>query len=194
MTKIAVFASGSGSNLEALLQAVKAGRLAAKIELVVCDKPGAYCLKRAALWGVPYLVFDPAGFASKAGYEKLIWETLKPLGVQYLILAGYLRLIGPTLLERYPKRIINIHPSLLPQFPGLDAIGQALAAGVNESGVTIHYVDQGIDTGPIIAQKKVVLSPAETRASLEAKIHRLEHRLYPEVLQRIFQSEGGELC
>lgn len=194
MTKIAVFASGNGSNLEALLRAVKENRLQAQIQLVVCDRPGAYCLKRAALWQVPYLVFDPACFPNKAYYEKMIKEKLELLEVEYLVLAGYMRLIGPTLLERFPRQIINIHPSLLPQFPGKDAVGQALTAGVAESGVTIHYVDEGIDTGPIIAQEKVTLSPNETRASLEAKIHELEHRLYPQVLQHVFESEGGVPC
>ncbi len=119
----------------------------------------------------------------------MIAERLAQLKVEYLILAGYMRIIGPTLLERYPRRIINIHPSLLPLFPGKDGIGQALAAGAQESGVTVHFVDAGVDTGPVIAQEKVAIAADETRESLAEKIHRIEHRLYPRVLQDLLKDK-----
>ncbi len=186
MTNIAVFASGQGSNLQALIDAIAQGYLRANLALVVCDCPGAYCLVRAKNSGIPSFVFNPRDYSKKAHYEQIIKEKLDSLNVEFLILAGYMRLIGPTLLDHYPQRIINIHPSLLPLFPGKDAIGQALAAGVGVTGVTVHYVDEGMDTGPIITQEQVYLEQDETRDSLEQKIHALEHRLYPQVLQNIF--------
>ncbi len=188
MRKIAVFASGNGSNLQAIIDSIERGELNASLELVVCDRIGAYSLERAARAGIPSFAFNPRDFTCKADYELVIAERLGALKIEYLVLAGYMRIIGPTLLQRYPKRIINIHPSLLPLFPGIDGIGQALAAGVKETGVTIHFVDEGIDTGPIIAQERVAIATDETRESLAEKIHRLEHRLYPRVLQNLLKN------
>ena len=193
MTKIAVFASGQGSNLQALIDAIEAGQLEADIALVVCDRPGAYCLTRATNGNIPTLVFNPRSYGNKADYESMIQNKLQELGVEYLVLAGYMRLIGPTLLDSYPQRIINIHPSLLPLFPGKDGIGQALASGVKVTGVTIHYVDEGMDTGPIIAQRVVIVSENETRESLEKKIHAVEHRLYPQVLQEVLRKRRSKM-
>jgi phosphoribosylglycinamide formyltransferase-1 len=193
MTNIAVFASGNGSNLQALIDAIGRGALEAQIKLVVCDRPGAYCLTRASQARLPSFMFYPQKYQSKAVYEELILRQLRERDVEYIVLAGYMRLIGPTLLEAFPQRIINIHPSLLPSFPGKDAIGQALAAGVTLTGVTIHYVDEGIDTGPIIAQWPVFIDPGETRESLEEKIHAVEHELYPKVLQEIFSKRRENL-
>lgn len=186
MTKIAVFASGQGSNLQALIDASAKGELPARIELVVSDSRGCYALTRAEEAAIETLVLRPADYGSRSHYEAVILEKLLELKIEYLVLAGFMRLIGPTLLERYPERIINIHPSLLPLFPGKDAIGQALAAEVTETGVTIHYVDEGMDTGPIIAQERIPVNPGEDRRSLEGRIHALEHRLYPKVLKQIF--------
>lgn len=192
MIKIAVFASGHGSNLQALIDATTSGELPATIELVVSDRREAYCLARASEAGLLTLAFSPKDYGDKAQYEELLAEKLAELEVEYLVLAGYMRLIGPTLLERYPRRIVNIHPSLLPLFPGRDGIGQALAAGVTETGVTIHYVDGGMDTGPIIAQERIAVSPGEDRASLEKRIHAVEHSLYPRVLRKIFMESREE--
>lgn len=190
MTKIAVFASGQGSNLQALIDAIALGELPASIELVVSDRPRAHALKRASEAGIPTLAVNPKDYRDKAHYEGIMAEKLENLQVEYLVLAGYMRLIGPTLLDRYVRKIINIHPSLLPLFPGLDGIGQALAAGATETGVTVHYVDAGMDTGPIIAQECLKLTPGESRASVEERIHAVEHRLYPQVLKQIFT--GGK--
>lgn len=193
MTNIAVFASGNGSNLGALIRAVQSGELHAQIKLVVSDNPEAYCLERARKARLSCFMFYPHMYPSKAVYEELILRQLRELNVEYIVLAGYMRLIGPTLLAAFPERIINIHPSLLPAFPGKDAIGQALAAGVPRTGVTIHYVDEGMDTGPIIAQWPVTIDPGETRESLAEKIHAVEHELYPRVLQEIFTKRRESL-
>lgn len=188
MKKIAVFASGNGSNLQALIDAIKMGMVRAEIAIVVSDQPKAYCLTRAMEANIATFAFRAKDYNSKEDYEKVIKERLLSLDVQYLVLAGYMRLIGPVLLECYGNKIINIHPSLLPDFPGKDGIGQALAAGVKETGVTVHFVDEGMDTGPIIAQEIIALDEYETRSSLEKKIHAVEHRLYPRVLQEILES------
>lgn len=189
MTRIAVFASGNGSNLQALIDAIGQGKLRAEIKLVVSDRPDCHALQRARSAGIAVLAFEPADFRDKAHYEGVIAEELAKSRVEYLVLAGYMRLIGSTLLQLYPRRIINIHPSLLPHFPGKDAIGRALAAGAAETGVTVHYVDECIDTGPVIAQERIAVVPGEGRADLEQKIHAVEHRLYPQVLRQIFQEE-----
>ena len=193
MTNIAVFASGNGSNLGALIRAVESGELHAQIKLVVSDNPEAYCLERARKARLSCFTFYPRKYPDKATYEGLILRQLRELNVEYIVLAGYMRLIGPTLLAAFPERIINIHPSLLPAFPGKDAIGQALAAGVPRTGVTIHYVDEGMDTGPIIAQRPVAIDPGETRESLAEKIHAVEHEFYPKVLQEIFTKRRESL-
>lgn len=186
MRNIAIFASGSGTNFQAIVDAVKADKLSAVIKLLVCDRQEAYSIERAIKENIPSFVFTANEYASKEEYETEILQKLRELEVDYVVLAGYMRLIGPTLLKNYEGRIINIHPSLLPAFPGKDAIGQALKANVKESGVSIHFVDEGMDTGPIIAQQSVSLSENETIESLQSKIHEIEHKLYPQVLQRLF--------
>ncbi|MFP7299595.1 phosphoribosylglycinamide formyltransferase [Neobacillus niacini] len=185
MRKIAVFASGNGSNFQAIIDVVKSGELKADIALLVCDKPEAYAVRRADAAHIPTFAFSPKDYSSKEAYEKAILEKLTSYGVEFIVLAGYMRLIGPTLLGEYAGRIVNIHPSLLPAFPGKDAIGQALAAKAEWSGVTIHYVDEGMDTGPIIVQERIRLSKKETRESLQQKIQRIEHKLYPSILQML---------
>jgi len=185
MKKIAVFASGSGSNFQAIADAVVSGKLQAEIKLLVCDRPGAQAIKRAQKMGIDQFVFSAKSYSSKEEFEREILTELKERGIEYLILAGYMRLIGQTLLSEYPERIINIHPSLLPAYPGKDAIGQALETGASRSGVTIHFVDAGMDTGPIIAQQTIEIGYNETRESLQEKIHRLEHQLYPVTLQKL---------
>lgn len=185
MKKIAIFASGTGSNFEAIVQAVQDDVLHANIALLVCDKPNAPVIEKAKRAGIPAFVASPKEYPSKADYESHVNEQLQSLGVELIVLAGYMRLIGPTLLSVYPNKIINIHPSLLPAFPGKDAIGQAMEAGVKVTGVTIHYVDEGMDTGPIIEQKAITIDQGDTLADVEAKIHALEHELYPEVIERL---------
>jgi phosphoribosylglycinamide formyltransferase-1 len=185
MRKIAVFASGNGSNFQAIIDVVKSGELEADIAILVCDKAEAFAARRANVARIPTFAFSPKEYSSKDAYESAILEKLASYGVEFIVLAGYMRLIGPTLLGEYAGRIVNIHPSLLPAFPGKDAIGQALAAKADWSGVTIHYVDEGMDTGPIIVQERVRLSEKETRESLQKKIQSIEHKLYPSILQML---------
>ncbi|MCR6105561.1 phosphoribosylglycinamide formyltransferase [Salipaludibacillus agaradhaerens] len=191
MTKIAVFASGSGSNFQAMIDAVEAGNLTAEIALLVCDKPGAYAEKRAEEAAIPIFSFSPKTYSGKAAFEQAILTELQRHGVEWVVLAGYMRLIGPTLLKAYEGRIMNIHPSLLPAFPGLDAIGQAFDARVKVSGVTIHFVDEGMDTGPIIAQEPVRIEETDTREDVQHNIQAVEHRLYPQTIQQVITNGGG---
>lgn len=188
MKKVAIFASGSGSNFQAIVDAVKEGSLQANINLMVSDKVGAFVIERAQKENVPAFIFSAKDYGSKAEYEEEILRRLKEQEIDLIVLAGYMRLIGPTLLREFEGRIINIHPSLLPAFPGKDAIGQALQAKVKVSGVTVHFVDEGMDTGPIIAQKAIEINEDETLENLQTKIHAVEHELYPAVLQKVLQS------
>lgn len=189
-TKIAVFASGNGSNFQAIADAVQAGQLDAEIELVVTDRPNAYVLERAKKEGVSFFAFKPADYDSKQSYEAMLKEKLRSMEVEWIVLAGFMRLIGPVLLEAYENRIVNIHPSLLPAFPGKDAIGQTMAAGSAKAGVTVHYVDAGMDTGNTIAQQSFWVN-GRSRDAVEKEIHAIEHQLYPAALQQLFNSSGS---
>ena len=187
MKNIAIFASGNGSNFEAIVSAVQAGEINASVSLLVCDKPGARVISRAESHGIETFAFMPKGYADKAAYEAEILDRLQAAGVQFMVLAGYMRLISKTLLAAYPERIINIHPSLLPHFPGKDAIGQAYRSGARETGVSVHYVDEGMDTGPVIAQRTVEIKAGDTLETLEQNIHRVEHALYIQTLKELFR-------
>ena len=184
-TKLAIFASGTGSNFHAIQTAIEQGTLDAEVVLVVSDQANALVLEKAKAFEIETFVFDPKAFTDKQAFETKIIAALQMKAVAGIILAGYMRLIGPTLLRAFQGRIINIHPSLLPSFKGLDAIGQAFDAGVKITGVTIHYVDAGMDTGRIIAQACVQLDDSDTKAALQTKIQQVEHRLYPETIQTL---------
>lgn len=186
--KIAVFASGSGSNFVAIEEACRKGELHAEIALLVTDQPAAYVIERARALKVPVAAISPKAYASKAAYEEAILQGLRESDVEWLVLAGYMRLVGETLLQAYPNRIVNIHPSLLPSFPGKDAIGQAVAHGVKVTGVTVHLVDEGMDTGPILAQRAIDLVPGDVEKTAE-KIHAVEHALYKETLQTLLKND-----
>jgi len=185
MKKIAIFASGSGSNFQAIVDS----NLPVEISLLVCDNPQAKVIKRAKERRIAVHVFDPKSFAAKAEFEREILGYLRHLSIDFIILAGYMRLIGPTLLSVYSGKIINIHPSLLPSFPGIDAIGQALAHGVKVTGATVHFVDEGMDTGTIITQETVAISEQETKQTLQQKIQAVEHQLYVATIQQLLRKE-----
>ncbi|GGE35632.1 phosphoribosylglycinamide formyltransferase [Pullulanibacillus camelliae] len=189
MKHLAIFASGTGSNFQAIAEAVQSGKLKAELALLVCDQPKAAVISKAENLGVPTFVTRPKDYENKAGYEQAVLTEMEKHGVDFIALAGYMRLIGSTLLGAYGGRIINIHPSLLPAFPGLHAIEQAIAAGVKVTGVTIHYVDDGMDTGPIIAQESVAIQPGDTADRLAERIHSIEHVLYPSVLMQLLNEE-----
>lgn len=181
--RIAVFASGEGSNFQALAEAAAAGTLGgAEIALLVCDKPAAPVVQRAERLGIPAFIFKPKDYESREAYEREIVRRLEELQVDLIVLAGYMRLLTPVIVQQYAGRLINIHPSLLPAFPGKDAIGQALAYGVKLSGVTVHFVDEGMDTGPIIAQRALEVTPGANAESFANAVHEVERELYPEVV------------
>ncbi|WP_301109070.1 phosphoribosylglycinamide formyltransferase [Sporosarcina sp.] len=184
--KIAVFASGSGSNFAALEKACNVGEIPAEVVLLVTDKPDAFVVQRAKQANIPVAAFRPRDFNSKDSYELTVLNKLQEVQADWLILAGYMRLIGPVLLGAYPEKIINIHPSLLPSFPGKDAIGQAVTAGVKVTGVTVHIVDEGMDTGPILAQCAVNVVDQD-HDKTAAAIHEAEHELYAETLKHLFE-------
>jgi len=187
--KIAIFASGTGSNFQAIVDAVKAGALHVEVALLVCDKPGAPVIEKAEKENIKTFVFSPKEYETKAMFEQSIISELQLYDIDVIVLAGYMRLIGPTLLTAYKNKIINIHPSLLPAFPGKDAVGQAVRAAVKTTGVTVHYVDEGMDTGPIIAQRELQLTGEESLAEVERRIHEIEHVFYPEILKNMFGKE-----
>lgn len=183
---IAVFASGRGSNFQAMVDAQRSGLLGlAEVKLLVCDKPGAPVIERANRAGVETFVFQPKEYDSREQYELEIVGELQRRGIEYIVLAGYMRLLTPTMVDPYVGRMINIHPSLLPSFPGKDAIGQALDYGVKLTGVTVHFVDNGMDTGAIIAQQPAAIHPNDTAETLADRIHHIEQTLYPRVVSQL---------
>ena len=179
--KFAIMASGSGSNAQVLFDSVREGKMEGEIACLFCDRPGAKVIERAEAAGIDTVVFSPKEFASKDDYEAAIVREFQARGVECVVLAGYMRLCGSNFLAAYAGKAINLHPSLLPLFPGKDAIGDALAAGVKYTGVTVHFIDEGMDTGPIIRQETVMIEPDDTRETLASRIHAAEHRLLPEV-------------
>lgn len=187
MKKIAIFASGSGSNFEAIVNAHNRGELNCIPEICVCDKPGAFVIERAKKLNIPVMVVNPKSFNDKKEYETFISKRLFELGIDLICLAGYMRIIGPDLLEAYQGRIINIHPSLLPAFKGAHAIKDAYEYGVKVFGVTIHYVNETIDGGKIISQAAVPYE-GDDLEELESLIHKTEHFLYPQTINRVISS------
>lgn len=185
---IGVLVSGNGSNLQALIDEQEAGRLPVEIRAVVCNKPGVYALERAAKHHLPALVLPNRQYATREEHEGAICRALEAQQVQLVVLAGYMRLLTPFFVRRYKNRIINLHPALLPAFPGTDSIRRAFEGGVKVTGVTVHFVDEGEDTGPIILQQALPIEGADTVETLEAKVHALEHRLLPQAV-RLF-AEG----
>lgn len=186
---LGVLVSGRGSNLEAIMQAIEDGRLDADLRVVISNKPGAYALERASNRGIPAEVVASRQFRKdRQAFESAIHDVLQRYGVRYVALAGFMRLLSPWFVRQYPNRIVNIHPSLLPAFPGLDAQEQAYEHGVKVSGVTVHFVDEGLDSGPIIAQRPVPVLDDDDADRLSARILEQEHRLYPECLQLLLQN------
>ena len=186
--RLAVFASGRGSNFEAIVSACESGRIAAQVVLLVCDHPLAEVVARAKAHHIDCFAFSPKDYASKADYEQAISLLLEQSGVELICLAGYMRLLSEAFVNRYPGRIINIHPSLLPAFKGAHAIEQAFEYGVKIYGVTIHYVDATMDGGKIISQQAVPYEGQDI-AELEAMLHALEHELYINTINKLIAEQ-----
>jgi phosphoribosylglycinamide formyltransferase-1 len=182
--KLVVLASGSGSNLQAILDRLH-GSDGIEVVGVGSDKPGARALERAAATGVPSAVFPGGDYPDREARDAAMGDWIESLGADLVVLAGYMQLLSAEFVGRFRGRVVNVHPALLPSFPGLDAIGQALAAGVGVTGVSVHFVDEGVDTGPVIAQREVAVPADGGRAALERAIHATEHELYPEAIRMI---------
>lgn len=181
--KLAVLASGRGSNFDALCQAVKRGDLEADIKFLFSDQRDAPALKKAEQWGIESFFISPAAFSNRDEYEAGILQKLREQQVEVIALAGYMRIVGKVLLQEYKWKIVNIHPALLPSFPGLNSQRQALDYGVKFSGCTVHMVDEGMDTGPILMQAVVPVLPEDDEESLAARILKEEHQIYWRSLQ-----------
>jgi phosphoribosylglycinamide formyltransferase-1 len=182
--RIAVLASGSGTNLQAILDRLH-GRGKVEVAGVGSDVPGARALERAAAAGVPTATFPAADFATRGERDAAIGDWLESLQSELVVLAGYMQLLGDDFVRRFRGRVINVHPALLPAFPGLDAIGQALAHGVRVTGVTVHFVDEGVDTGPILLQRAIELTYTRPVHEVTAEIHAVEHELLPHAIELI---------
>ena len=187
--RLAVFCSGNGSNFEAILGAIKKRTLKAEVAVMVCDNPKAYAIHRAGLHGIPVVVLSPKLFPSRKAYETLLVRVLRSQGVKFVALAGFMRLLTPYFIRAFRGRILNVHPSLLPAFKGAHAIRNAFEARVPKTGVSVHVVTEKLDSGPILAQKKVSVLKSDTLKKLERKIHLVEHRLYPAAIQKFI---GGK--
>lgn len=187
--RLGVLISGRGSNLQAIIDAIASGRLDASVSLVISNQSDAGGLERAAAAGVERLVIRPKDYPDRDAYDRAVAEALRARGVDLVCLAGYMRLVGPALLEAYPQRVLNVHPSLLPAFPGLEAQAQALAHGVRLSGATVHVVTPGLDDGPIVEQAAVPVLDNDTPETLATRILVEEHRIYPEAIKAVL--DGG---
>ncbi|HET6449039.1 MAG TPA: phosphoribosylglycinamide formyltransferase [Conexibacter sp.] len=183
--RLAVLASGAGSNLQAILDTLHGGAEGIVVAAVASDKPGARALERAATAGVPTATFPLADFPDRAARDAALADWLAGHDVRLVVLAGYMQLLSPAFLRRFPHAVVNVHPALLPAFAGLDAVGQALAYGVKVFGVTVHFVDEGVDTGPIILQRARELPHARTREDVLDELHAVEHELLPEAIRLI---------
>jgi phosphoribosylglycinamide formyltransferase-1 len=180
---IAVLCSGSGTNLQALIDNVKSGYIRAKIALVLSDKKEAFALERAKRAGIETVVLNSKDFKSREDFDKEVINNLKKRDIGLVVLAGFMRLLSPHFIKEYKNRIINIHPALLPSFKGTQGVKDALSYGVRITGATVHFVDEHLDNGPIILQEFVKISEGDTEESLLERVHGVEHRIYPEAVK-----------
>jgi len=184
--RVAVFASGSGTNLQAIIDAEIQS---IQIVLVFTNNPQAYAIERAKNHNIPVEVIDHKNYQTREEYEKNIIEVLDPYKLDLIVLAGFMRILSPVLVRAYKNKIVNIHPALLPSFPGINSARQALEYGVKYTGVTVHFVDEGVDTGPIILQSIVEIEDKDTEESLLRKIHKVEHQIYPKAIELISSAD-----
>nr|WP_290226949.1 phosphoribosylglycinamide formyltransferase [Trichocoleus desertorum] len=189
--KLGVMASGSGSNFEAIAQAIADGQLNATIQVLICNNPNAKALERAEGWGTPCVLLDHRTFSSREDLDRQIADTLKQHGVEWVIMAGWMRRVTQVLIDAFPDQMLNIHPSLLPSFPGIRAVEQALQAGVKISGCTVHYVHLEVDSGPIVMQAAVPILAEDTPEMLQARIQVQEHRIFPPAIALAAAQKAG---
>ena len=189
MLNIAVFASGRGSNFQSIIDSVKAGEIPAEINILISDNQKAGALKRAESEDIENIFINPDHFETKKDYEEELISILEGVNIDLIVLAGYMRILSPLFVKHFKNRIINIHPSLLPAFRGLDAQKQAVDYGVKYSGCTVHFVDQGMDTGPIIMQAVVPVAQDDSADDLASRILKEEHRIYPESIKLIAEDK-----
>ena len=187
MINIGVLASGRGTNLQAIIEAIEDGKIEGEIKIVMSDHPKACALKRAQQYLIDTRCIDFKEFKNREDYDKEIIKTLKEKKIDLVVLAGYMRILSPYFIRAYQNKIINIHPALLPSFPGLHAQKQAIGNGVKISGCTVHFVDEGVDSGPIILQKAVEVKDNDTEESLAERILKEEHQIYPQAIQLFSQ-------
>jgi phosphoribosylglycinamide formyltransferase 1 len=180
--RFAVFVSGHGSNLQAIIDAVKKRELKAELALVFSNKRNVFALKRAEAAGIKTLVLEKKHYATPQSYDRDLVIHLKNENIDFIVLAGYMRMLTPFFVKTYPQKVLNIHPSLLPSFKGTKGIKDAYTYGAKVTGVTVHYVDEKMDHGPIILQESIKIAEKDTLETLEKKIHKLEHRLYPKAI------------
>jgi phosphoribosylglycinamide formyltransferase-1 len=183
MLNLGILASGRGSNFQAIIDEIEAGRLNARIKILIVDNPDAYAIERAKKHSIEHLYINPEEFSSRDEFFIRIADELKARDVELVILAGFMRIVRKPLIDAFPYRIMNIHPALLPSFPGLHGQKQAVDYGVRISGCTVHFVDEGMDTGPIIIQAAVPVSPDDNEDTLSARILKLEHKIFPEAIR-----------
>ena len=183
MKRVAFLVSGSGTNMGNLIQRIREGEIHAKSVVVISNKLGVKALERAAAFGVKTVVIDHKAYADRAAFDQALDACLICHKIDFVVLAGFMRILTEEFVKKYYGRLINIHPALLPAFPGAHAIKDAWDAKVKETGVTVHFVDSGVDTGPVILQRKVPILPEDTLEALEARIHQVEYELYPEALE-----------
>ena len=181
--KLAILASGSGTNAEAMFEAIEQGKLDADVRLVLANRPGAKVLERAARRGLPHICLDHKKYASREEFDAAVVEAIKASGADTVALAGYMRMVTPAFLDAFPNRVLNIHPAILPSFPGVHGAGDAHAWGVKFTGCTVHFVSPEMDCGPIIIQSCLPVMQDESVDELQDRIHVLEHRIYPQALQ-----------
>ncbi|MFW6306878.1 MAG: phosphoribosylglycinamide formyltransferase [Bacillota bacterium] len=183
MLKIGALVSGRGSNLQSIIDSIERGELKAEISIVISDRENAYALERAADHNIDKMFINPKEYKSKEDFEQKLIDVFKDKGVELVVMAGFMRILTPYFIKHYRKRVMNIHPSLLPSFPGLHPQQQALDYGVKISGCTVHFADEGMDTGPIILQAAVPVKDDDDEDSLAARILKEEHRIYPEAIK-----------
>ena len=185
---IAILASGSGTNFQAMVDAVRRGALDADIRLVICNRPGAGVIERAARAGIACVVLDHKAYPDRESYDRAVVQHLQKYDARLVVLAGYMRLLSPVFLDAFSGRVINIHPALLPSFPGVHGGADALEYGVRISGCTVHFVEEKMDGGPVIIQAAVPVNPGEDVDDLMQRIHAMEHRIYPQAIQWLAQN------